>query len=394
MLKLSARNSKRFRLRALASATLLVPVLVGSVFFAGLVFADHLDEEIQELRQQNAASQQQLSALNARASSYQEAIRELEHQIAGLQASIVANQQASDQLEQEIKAKEAELAHQRKVLGQSIKAMYLEGQISTLEILAASKDISEFVNKEVSRIAVQNKIKVTVQQIAELKLQLEQKQQELKARIADMQNQQNQLNASRAEQASLLAYTEGQKATYSQQIRANNTKIADLQRQQILENIRRFGGGGGQLGGGGYPWGYAPCLRTGQVDGACSGFEWGYNGNWRNWATGGWAYRNCTDWVAWRAQTAGVYIPSGLGNAKYWAGNAGARGYTVKSRISADEWRAGIAAVYTGGFYGHVMYVESVNDNGTITVSDYNRLGTGKYDVNSISQSGLSFVFF
>lgn len=37
--------------------------------------------------------------------------------------------------------------------------------------------------------------------------------------------------------------------------------------------------------------------------------------------------------------------------------------------------RAGAAAVIMGGAYGHVMYVESVNGDGTITVSDYNGLG-------------------
>jgi surface antigen len=40
------------------------------------------------------------------------------------------------------------------------------------------------------------------------------------------------------------------------------------------------------------------------------------------------------------------------------------------------------------------MYVEKVNADGTITVSDYNRAGTGKYDVNVISPSGLVFVYF
>jgi surface antigen len=113
------------------------------------------------------------------------------------------------------------------------------------------------------------------------------------------------------------------------------------------------------------------------------------NGSVNNWQNGGYGYRNCTDWVAWRVKTAGGYVPSGLGNAKYWDDRASAYGFTVSSAP-----RVGAAAVSNYGYYGHVMYVEAVNDNGTITVSDYNRAGTGKYDINSISSAGLMFVYF
>jgi surface antigen len=39
------------------------------------------------------------------------------------------------------------------------------------------------------------------------------------------------------------------------------------------------------------------------------------------------------------------------------------------------------------------MYVEAVNGN-QITISDYNRAGTGKYATSTISASGLSFLTF
>jgi surface antigen len=267
--------------------------------------------------------------------------------------------------------------------------MYLEGQISTLEILAASRDISDFVNKQVARNAVQNKIKTLVDQITQLKIELEQQQRELQARIQEQKNQQNELSAAQAEQAKMLAYTEAQKADYNARINANKNRIADLYRQQALENIRRFGGSGGQLGGGGYPWGYARCKWTGALEGYCPNYDWAVNGSIYNWENGGYGYRNCTDWVAWRVKQNGGFAPSGLGNAKQWDDRAPAYGLTVSSVP-----RVGAAAVSNYGYYGHVMYVEAVNGDGTITVSDYNRAGTGKYDLNVISPSGLVFVYF
>ena len=383
------KASKTIRLRTLSTALVLAVVVAGASMFSGVVGADRFDEQIDNLQDQNSSYQSQVDELTAEAESYQDAVNKLDAQINALQQQIVANQKASTALEKEIAAKEAELEHQRDVLGQSIKAMYLEGQISTLEILAASRDISDFVNKEVARNTVQNKIKTLVDEITDLKLELEQKQRELQARIKEQKNQQAELNAAQNEQAQLLAYTVGQKDAYNARINKNKNKIADLYRQQALENIRRFGGSGGQLGGGGYPWGYAKCKWTGQVEGWCANYDWAVNGSIYNWTTGGYGFRNCTDWVAWRVKTTGGYVPSGLGNAKNWDDRAPSYGFTVSSAP-----RQGAGAVSNYGYYGHVMYVEAVNGDGTITVSDYNRAGTGKYDVNVINPSGLKFVYF
>jgi hypothetical protein len=47
-----------------------------------------------------------------------------------------------------------------------------------------------------------------------------------------------------------------------------------------------------------------------------------------------------------------------------------------------------------GGYYGHVMYVEAVNGDGTITVSDYNFDWDGLYRYYTRSASGLTYVYF
>ena len=60
--------------------------------------------------------------------------------------------------------------------------------------------------------------------------------------------------------------------------------------------------------------------------------------------------------------------------------------------------KAGSVAIQYVGVYGHAMYVEAVNGDGTITVSDYNNnsdgLGWGRYHHYSRSAAGLTYIYF
>lgn len=359
-------------------------VLSFAMFIVPMVRADKFEEQIGQLKQENSNRQVQVNALETQAESLEAAVQALQAQIDGLQARIAANQARSNDLQKQIKEAEIELARQKDLLGQNIKAMYLEGDISTIEMLATSKNLGQFVDKQQYREVIKDKIKAQVDKITQLRLELKKQKEEVERLIIEDTNLRTQVAANQTEQNRLLSLNQAERSSFNTQIKENNKKIADLRREQALENVRLFGGNGGTIGGGGYPWGNAKCLATGQVDGWCASFEWGYNGSYNNWATGGYAFRNCTDWVAWRTKA-----PSGLGNAKTWDDRAPAYGYSTGSTP-----RAGAAAVSNYGYYGHVMYVEAVNGDGSIVVSDYNRAGTGKYDINTINPNGLTFVYF
>ncbi len=366
-------------------------VLVGG-FAAKFVYADQFEQQIRELQQQNNDKQQKIQALQVEAGSLEATISGLAKQINGLQSEIDTNEKKKEDLEKQIADAEVELAKQRRVLGENIKAMYLEGQISTLEMLASSKDLSEFVDKEQYRNSVKDKIKTTLDKVTALKNQLRTQKSQVEVLIKEKQGLQDQISAQKAEQDRLLGLNQSEQAATDKQIKDNYNKIMDLKRQQAIENMRLFGGGGGTIGGGGYPWGSAVCLHTGAVDGPCWNYDWSVGGSVWNWQTGGYGYRNCTDWVSFRVRSTGRMVPSGLGNANTWDDRAPAYGYTVSS--SPKE---GAAAVSNSGNYGHVMYVEAVNGDGSIIVSDYNRAGTGKYDMTRLSPSvasSLRYVYF
>ena len=98
------------------------------------------------------------------------------------------------------------------------------------------------------------------------------------------------------------------------------------------------------------------------------------------------AYGNCT-WYAFERRTQlGLPVGSFWGNAATWAMYARTAGYRVDNTPSVGaiaQWNA-----YQGGSYyaGHVAIVESVNSDGSITISEMNYL----YNFNRVTSRTIS----
>lgn len=137
---------------------------------------------------------------------------------------------------------------------------------------------------------------------------------------------------------------------------------------------------------GGYPdWNKAcitPGINYGKTSGTgywCADYSWGDVGNPNYNSPRGYAYRNCTDWAAYRiAQMTGISVPWGLGNGGKWDDNAPSKGLIVDKTPEPGD-----AAVWNGSNYGHVEVVESVNPDGSINTSGYNKKSDGNYNTQS-----------
>ncbi len=94
------------------------------------------------------------------------------------------------------------------------------------------------------------------------------------------------------------------------------------------------------------------------------------------------AYGWCT-WYAWSRRPD---LPSNMGNARSWGVNAARAGFRVDKTP-----RAGDIFQNNNGYYGHVGYVESVNSDGTITISDMNgKAGWGRVWTGPIAKATWS----
>lgn len=368
----------RFNVGLLALSSV---VLVGGSFLPNIsqmVWADAYQNQINQLQQQNSAAQSTVSGLQSQAASYQDAINQIQGQIDSLQGSINDNLARQTSLQQQIVAAQAEIDHERAVLAVDVKAMYVDGTPSTLEVLATSKNMSEFVDKQIYRTAIQNKLQDTLQKIAALQKQLQTQKTQIEQLIKEQQAQQAQLDSDRATQASLLNYNQAQQAAYNAQIQANNSKVAQLQAAQAAANRALSGGGitAGDPGHGGYPASYDNAYKDTVVD------RWGM------------LNRECVSYTAWKVYQAYGHMPNwgGYGNANQWPGNARAAGIPTGSTP-----RARSVAIWNVGYYGHAMWVEAVNSDGSLWVSQYNYDYLGHYSEMRVSASmaaNLTYIYF
>lgn len=239
MLLLNSKHKKmKNRLKQFGSRKLhlvLMGVFALSLTLVPFVNADRYSEysdQIQELKQKNQQSEEHVHKLLVHAQSIQEVIDKLQANINKLQDKIAENQAKSANLKVEIAEAEKELEYQKDVLGQNIKAMYLEGQISTLEMLATSKDLSQFVDKQQYRDVVKDKIKEQVDEITELRLKLKAQREEVERLIEQDKQLQEQINDQKAEQNRLLNLNRAERTEYNQQIAVNNKKIEELRAAQ------------------------------------------------------------------------------------------------------------------------------------------------------------------
>ena len=96
-------------------------------------------------------------------------------------------------------------------------------------------------------------------------------------------------------------------------------------------------------------------------------------------------YGYCTWYVKNRR---GASLPNGLGNANTWYSRAAASGMAVGSTP-----RVGAVGTTTRGALGHVVYVESVNSDGTIQISEMNAPVWGKTTYRTASASEFVYIY-
>lgn len=93
------------------------------------------------------------------------------------------------------------------------------------------------------------------------------------------------------------------------------------------------------------------------------------------------AWGQCT----WYAKNKRPDLPNGLGNGGQWVANAAARGLATGATPRAGA---------IGEQPGHVVYVESVNGNGTVNISEMNyNGGVGVVHYRTVAASAFTYIY-
>lgn len=377
------------RVMLVAIATILAITI--PIQMSATAKADPYDDQIGALQREIDAFNAQARQLNAKAQSLQAELAKLEAEKSALQKELDLSQVKFDKLTAEIVANEQKIADNRDVLGQTIADLYVDTKISPLEMLASSKNIGDYVDKQANRSSVQDTLTKTIEDIKALKQKNENDKKAVSAVLDIQKAQKESLVAKEQQQADLIAQTKGEEAAYNALVANNQQKLQSVSAQQAAYYRSILGNGGGGSGtvgsftysnwsgnrgcSGGYPYCAA---HDSQVD------PWGlYN-------------RECVSYVAWALeQRFGKYVANfnGQGNAMDWPSSAPR--FSGAFRVYSPQPGDAVILPASGNFapIGHAMIVESVSGN-TMHVSQYNFYGTGEYSTMDVENSGVVLLRF
>jgi surface antigen len=301
---------------------------------------------------------------------YQQDVDRKTSEIYAIQADINKNQAEIEDLKIKIDNNEKKLARLRESIKKTVVKLYLETDVSALEILAGSNSVVDFTTKQTNQQIIQDKVKMIVEETKKAKAELEAQQKLAKSKKNDNEARKADVDARRSELRQLKDEWAHKQYKYE-----NEAEVQDEERrQQMTEQSRlvrqTFGGGDSSQCGGGYP--YCEYALDGGVD------PWGMY------------YRECVSYTAYKVNAAYGNMPywGGHGNANQWVANAQNEGIPTGSTP-----KVGSVGASSAGYYGHVVWVEKV-DGDTVYFSDYNRAGAGMYGTSSSSASSFTYIYF
>ncbi len=363
-----ARRKTKITSKIIVTSLAILVLMVSST---GTLFAQSLQDQIDALDRQIDQQQGVLNGISARGDTLQNKLDGINAEIAAIDARIEKANLEISQTNVQIEETKVKLDKQKKIMYENAKALYKEGDVSTLEVLASSNNFSEFVNRQEYLEKVKENVNKAAREVITLKTSLEANLEKLKNVIAESNLQRAVQSTKQDEQANLVAQTRGEEAAYQRVVSADRSRVEELRRQQaaIISASQSNVVSGGS---GGYPWANAP---------------------WPNELADSWGMyqRQCVSYTAWKVASTGRYMPywGGYGNANQWDDNARSSGIPTGSNPVVDS-----VAISNSGAYGHSMYVEAVLGGGMIRVSQYNAGWTGTYSLADVSSAGLVFIYF
>lgn len=293
------------------------------------------------------------AAASNSADYFQMKVSELSMEISSRESEIVQTEVQIKELKKQIYQTQLKLEEEQEALAELLINMHFEGDSEPIQILAGSSSISDLAEKAAREEVVKQQISVSAAAVRSAKQQLEDDKAEVEELLASQQAAKEALVAKRGEQQNLVEKYQNDAEAYAEVAKAAQEaqRAAEKAEQEAHPELYR---GSAYTGANTYPW---------QED--CPAKQDWYGTVWDGYYIGGYVCE-CVSYTGWKAYEAyGVVLA--WGNAYSWDDRARAAGYTVDHTPAA-----GTIGQVDGGAYGHVFWVESVNGDGSINVTEYN----------------------
>ncbi len=334
-----------------------------------------VSKECKAAAAREAEARQKAAEAAAAAESLEQVIQGLELEIYALEAKIKSNEAIAADLAVKIQINEEKLEAQKQALASLLVDNYFESNPETIMLLAGSSSISDLTEKQARAETIKQQINLSAKNIKAAKEELETEKAEVDRLVVDQTNQKKVIKEKRAEQNRLMAQYRNNAENYTAEAEA-----ARLQKEkEIAEEIARLNSAGAA----GFGVNTYPYQNICPAQNLWWSNQWGY-------------VCQCVHYAGYKAYEHWGADISYWGNAYSWDESAVARGYVVDRNPAPFT-----VAVSNSGAWGHVMWVEGVNPDGTINLSEYNNSYSaasglpGDYGYRSgVPTAGLVFIHF
>lgn len=288
------------------------------------------------------------------ANAYQNKVNETEAEIASKEAEIAETAAEIKDLKIKIEENEAEISSDQDALAELLVKMHFQSDAEPIKILAGSTSISDLAEKAAREQTAREQIVEQANKIKATKQQLEENKNKVEEELAQQKKAKKELVQKRKDRESLVAKYQGKADEYEKVAAKAREEKQAAERAWQEAHPESFSGLAYYSGDNTYPW---------QAD--CPGKQDYYLTSINGYKIGGYVCE-CVSYVGWKAyERYGLYL--GWGNAYSWDDVARAKGYRVDRSPAA-----GTIGQMDDGAYGHVFWVESVNGDGSINVTEYN----------------------
>lgn len=287
------------------------------------------------------------------ANLYQAKVSEMSAEIARKESEIIQTTMDIKALKGEIAKTEMKLLEEQEALAELLINMHFESDAEPIKILAGATSISDLAEKAAREEVVKEQISASAAAVRRAKEKLEADKAEVEALLEQQEAAKVAMTEKRTEQQRLVEKFENDAEAYEAEAKAAQEAQRAAEKAEQEAHPERYRGTA-YSGANTYPW-----------QGDCPDKQDFYMTYQDGYALGGYVCE-CVSYTGWKAyEFYGLYLS--WGNAYSWDDAARAAGYVVDHNPEPNT----IGQV-DGYPYGHVFWVESVNEDGSINVTEYN----------------------
>lgn len=207
---------------------------------------EELQQQIEEYQQQIETNRSQARTLETEINGLNAQIRQIELTIRSLELSIGQTSDEISDTEFKITDTETKMFKHKEAIGQFLKIIDQNDQKTLTEILLSNKDLSDFFTVIDSVRANQDKLRLTIEEMKELKSELEEKQDNLEEQKTEFERlrrlealEKGSLDRNKSVKNKILKDTKGQESKFQELVKKSQKDIEAIRSQ--ITYLQQYG---------------------------------------------------------------------------------------------------------------------------------------------------------